>query len=257
MFSARLWFMLLSTAAAVIGSAPICAAAAETAPTRAERNYQQAQQRLRQSPTNLTLLVEFSRAAFEWAELAPKDDQRAEVAQRGMEAARRVIGQSSTNAAARYWLAMNMGQFARTKMFAALKLVREMEAEFLRARELDRMVDYAGPDRSVGLLYRHTPGWPTSIGSKKKARQHLERAVELVPAFPENHLCLLESYAEWDEKENFHRQFKKTAEALEAARAKYKGPEWEPSWADWEKRFANMKAKATKLGVPVQTKGSR
>ncbi len=75
------------------------------------------------------------------------------------------------SAPAHYYLAMNLGQLARTEFLGALKLVREMEREFKTAAELDAQFDFAGPERSLGLLYRDAPGWPVSIGSKRKARE--------------------------------------------------------------------------------------
>ena len=65
---------------------------------------------------------------------------------------------------------MNLGQLARTELLGALKLVKEMEREFKTAADLDKQFDYAGPERCLGLLYRDAPGWPASIGSRRKAR---------------------------------------------------------------------------------------
>src|SRR5204863_6138936 len=115
-------------------------------------------------------------------------------AQPAIEGCERALGTNEANAALHYYLAMNQGQLARTKGFGALKLVREMEKEFSRAAELDSHFDYAGPDRNLGSLYLDAPGWPTSIGNHSKARQHLMRAVQLAPDYPDNHLCLLEGY---------------------------------------------------------------
>ena len=88
---------------------------------------------------------------------------------------------------------MNLGQLARTKGLGALKLVNQMEHEFTRARDLDEQLDWAGPDRNLGLLYRDAPAIG-SIGSRTKAREHLKRAVELAPQYPENRLNLIEAY---------------------------------------------------------------
>jgi hypothetical protein len=220
---------------------------------RAERVFIDAEESARRQRTNVNALVHFSRAAFEWAEFARDKDQRAEIAVRGIEAARTAIRKADTNAAAHYWLAMNLGQLARTKSLAALKMVREMEAEFLRARALDPHVDFAGPDRSLGFLYRDAPGWPTSIGSRKKSRAHFEAALQLHPDFPDNQLALAETFLEWGEKQNFARQL----EAADAVQSKavqtFTGPDWEASWASWKKRLAVLKSKvdpkASKAGL--------
>lgn len=262
MFSRRFWFILHSTRHVLICSANfffasvcLCADANSSFAARAERAFNEAQVKARQEPTNTAALVQFSRAAFDWAEFTSKDSQREDVAQRGIDAARRAIELSSTNATAYYWLGMNLGQLARTKTLGALKLVREMEDEFYRARGFDAHIDYAGPDRSLGLLYRDAPGWPTSIGSKKQAREHLENAVRLHPEFPDNQLALLESFEKWADRQSFERQLKITEQTMNAAKEKFSGPMWEQSWADWNKRFAEMKSKSGSVGKSQPSKG--
>ena len=100
---------------------------------------------------------------------------------------------------------MNLGQLARTKGLGALKLVDQMEREFSRARELDEQLDYAGPDRNLGLLYRDAPAIG-SVGSRTRAREHLKRAVELAPQYPENRLNLIEAYLKWGERTGAYRE---------------------------------------------------
>ncbi len=117
---------------------------------------------------------------------------------------------------------MNLGQLARTKLLGALKLVTEMEAEFKAARRLDEHLDFAGPDRSLGLLYLEAPGWPTSVGSRTKARQHLRRAAELAPQYPENRLTLLEAYLRWGDHNGVQRELKALEEIWPAARTNFR-----------------------------------
>ena len=160
----------------------------------AQHEYRSALEASRRDPASATGAVALAQAACQFAELLPRDYDREDVAKQGIEAARAVISRQPTNAAAYYWLGNNLGELARTKSLGALSLVKEMAEALLRARELDDKTDHGGPDRSVGLLYRDAPGWPTSVGSTSKAKQHLQRAVQISPDFPENQLCLLESY---------------------------------------------------------------
>jgi len=224
---------------------------------RAERAFEAAEQMSDRQPTNVTNSIHLARAAFDWADFARTSDDRATIAARGIEAARSAIQRVSTNAAAHYWLGMNLGQLARTKTLGALKLIREMEEEFLRARSLDSHTDFAGPDRSLGYLYRDAPGWPASIGNKKKAREHLDRAVELHPEFPDNQLALVESFAEWNESQNFARQLKSAEAVIAQALDKFYGEAWESSWADWNKRLALLKSKDRETNRPITSKGER
>lgn len=253
--SRGLWFILLRTTQLVFR----CALAAFVSATlaadnsiaeRAEKAFHQARAAAGREPTNAVLLIQLARSAFDWAELARTSDQREEVATRGIDAARSAVRLSDTNAAAHYWLAMNVGQLARTKTLGALKLVREMETGFLRARALDPKVDYAGPDRSLGFLYRDVPGWPTSIGNKRKSRVHFEAAVRLHPEFPDNQLGLAESLLEWGEKESFRAQMTVTEGVMARARDSFTGPAWEQSRADWTRRMTVLRSKARRESSP-------
>jgi hypothetical protein len=216
----------------------------------AERNYRAALIAWQTNAGSGTAAVAFAEAAFTRGEFASRDSERAEIAEKGIQAARAAAAREPTNAAAYYWMGMNIGQLARTKMLGALPLIREIAQAFVKAREIDPSVDYAGPDRSLGLLFRDAPGWPTSIGSAPKARQHLEQAVKLAPHFPENHLCLLETYDQWGERSAFQKQLKLTEQAVAAARGKFIGDSWAYTWSDWEKRLRLMQVKAAKVKGP-------
>ena len=180
---------------------------------------------------------EFGRACFDWAEYATNEAQRAAIAQAGIAACRPLVQREPTLAAAPYYLAMNLGQLARTKTLGALKLVDEMERLFKTAHDLDPRFDHAGPDRNLGLLYRDAPGWPASIGSRRKARLHLQRAVQLAGDFPENRLTLLESYVLWGDRDGAASERRATARLFPLARTNLTGLAWAPSWEDWEKRW--------------------
>lgn len=253
--------MIRSTTLAVFGCALSCLAGAaaetNTFAIRAERVFSEARQKFRREPTNVVAMVRLARTAFDWGEFAVKDAQRIEIAEQGIEAARLAIRTESTNGAARYWLAMNLGQMARAKMLSALLLVREMEEEFLLACAHDPRTDHAGPERSLGTLYREAPGWPTSIGNKQKAREHLERAVQLEPDFPDNQLTLIEAYAKWSDRAAFHRQLKAVEDCMATARARFPGEEWEASHADWAKRWRVIKAQAAQMAPAAPHAGGK
>jgi len=113
-----------------------------------------------------------------------------------------------------------LGQLARTKSLGALKLVSQMEAEWNIARALDERLDYGGPDRSLGLLYRDAPTI-VSIGSRAKAREHLRRATDLASEYPENRLNLIETELKWGNRKEALRDLKSLEEALSAVRKSF------------------------------------
>jgi tetratricopeptide (TPR) repeat protein len=212
---------------------------------RAEQIFLSKRARFQTEMTNAAVAWQFGRACFDWAEFAKNGEERETIAQQGIKACRQSLSLAPTLAPGHYYLALNLGQSARTKTLGALRLVEEMERELTRAITLDAKFDQAGPHRTLGLLYFEAPGWPTSIGSRSKARQHLEKAVELAPAFPENHLCLLEAYLKWGEKKNLDRGVEALKKLWSQARDDFSGADWEQSWADWDERWKRIQTSLT------------
>jgi tetratricopeptide (TPR) repeat protein len=166
----------------------------------------------------------------------PGNSRRAELAQQGIEACKQALAHATDSAPLHYYLGLNLGELARTKTLGALRLVNQMEREFIRSIELDPAFDYAGAERSLGMLYRDAPSF-ASIGSKSKARTHLQRALDLAPRYPENRLDMVESALKWGDRKTARRELKLLEDGWEAARSEFAGPDWVASWADWAARL--------------------
>jgi tetratricopeptide (TPR) repeat protein len=205
---------------------------------QAQKNYQ--------SDTNTA--AQLARAAFNLADLATNETQRAEFARRGIEVCRTWLAREPKSGAGHYYLAMNLGELAQAQApsITAYKLVHEVEREFKLATELDVNFDHAGPARNLGELYFQAPGWPLSVGSNHKAREWLERAAVLAPEYPENQLNLAEAQLKWQQREAFLATLKKLETIWPAARTNFVGETWEQDWADWHVRRAALKVEAQK-----------
>jgi hypothetical protein len=236
---------LLSPARAQQTNAPL--ARAEQICREARADYESHSNRV-ESACNL------ARACFDLAEFPEEDAARTALGREGMAAARHALSMQPTNAAAHYYLALNMGEIARTKRMSGLKLVAEMEEEFEIARSLDEKLDYAGPDRCLGLLYRDAPGWPLSIGSRADARKHLLRAVDLGPDYPENWINLIESCLEWGDASHASQNAVSLRELWPRAKSKLTGPPWEASWNDWDDRWDKIQKKLAEKTKPPRHK---
>jgi tetratricopeptide (TPR) repeat protein len=210
------------------------------------KKFQEAQVRYRGAPGEAAAAWQFGRACFELAEFPTNRSERASLADEGMAACRLAIARASNSAPAHYYLGLNLGQLARTKGPSALKLVDQMEQAFIRARELDEHLDYAGPDRHLGVLYRDAPSI-ISIGSRSRARECLQRAVKLAPQYPENGLNLTETYVKWGERADASRELQALTTAWPTAHTNLTGAAWAASWVDWEERLQKLK---TKIGQP-------
>jgi tetratricopeptide (TPR) repeat protein len=209
----------------------------------ASGRFDEAKARFHREPANPDAAVQFGRACFELAECATNRTQRAEIDNQGIAACRQAVTRTSNSAPAHYYLGLNLGELARTEGFGALGLVSAMRKEFDLARSIDQGIDYAGPDRNLGQLYRDAPPL-LSVGNRPEAERRLRSAVTLAPEFPDNHLELIEGFLKWGQLDNARRQLSALEAAWPAARAKLTGPAWAASWADWEAQTKQFKKKA-------------
>jgi tetratricopeptide (TPR) repeat protein len=222
---------------------------------RAEVDFRRTRVQYQSNPNDSAAALQFTRACFDLADLVTNDTERATLAKQGIAVCRQWLTRDSNAAPAHYYLAMNSGELAKAEApsIAAYKLVREIEREFKQAADLDEHFDYAGPERSLGLLYRDAPGWPLSIGSRHKAREWLERAGKLAPEYPENHLNLAESYLQWHEYPAAKSELHALDALWPAARTNLVGPAWEPSWADWSAGRETTRKRLGETSQPAES----
>ena len=195
---------------------------------RAAAEFQRAQSRFQAGTNDPDAAWQFARAGFDFADFATNDTERAAIARQGIAACQELLARDTNSAPGHYYLAMNYGQLARAEApsVAAYRLVKQIEHEFKTAADLDKSFDYAGPERNLGLLYRDAPGWPFSIGSKRKARDFLDQAAKLAPDYPENHLNLAESFLQWHESDDAKSELKTLDALWPAAQTNFTGEAW-------------------------------
>lgn len=208
--------------------------------------YEAARTAYSTNSSSVEAAIDLTRTAFDYADLAPNDTIRENVANNGIATAKSVIATNTNSVAAHYYLALNIGQLARTKMLGALKLLIDMERELNLVIFLDPKFDYAGGHRTIGVLYLEAPGWPTSVGDKKKARFHLEQAVQLAPEFPDNHVCYLEALVKWKEWKLATEKLGDYRGIEQKAKEKFTGPDWAYEWHDWTRREKVIQQKILK-----------
>lgn len=205
--------------------------------------YESAKARYQAHPGDAEAAWQFARACFDRADNAGKDAEKAFAAKEGIAACEQALRAQPNSAAAYYYLGMNQGQLAQTKVFGALTLVKEMDKAWKKARELDESVDFAGPDRNLALLYRDAPRPPLSIGNRAKAEECALRAIALAPSYPENRLNLVETYLKWSRWAAAAEADDKLKDILPDARRQLSGPRWHNDWEDWDRRQAAVEKK--------------
>jgi len=102
--------------------------------------------------------------------------------------------------AVHYYLAVNLGMAVRQHATLAVKNLKRLEEELLKAKELSPQEEQGGPLRVLGMLYLMAPPWPKGIGDGDKALELLKEAVEKHPGYPLNHAFYAQAL--WDLEED-------------------------------------------------------
>lgn len=222
-----------------------------------EVQFQQAKAALEAKPDDVELGWRFAAACFYRAEFSQHHSERAKLAEQGITAAREAMRRNSNTVQAPYYLALNLGQLARTRTLTALGIVAEMERQFLTAIAIDPKFRHAAPVRSLGMLYQDAPGWPASVGSRSKARIQLQKAVDLDPDYPENWLTLMEAELKWGERKKVQARLTDVDRLLEKAKPAWIADEGEQSWKALIERVEKVRAQAVVTSTPAQGSAKR
>jgi tetratricopeptide (TPR) repeat protein len=217
---------------------------------RAEQKYEAARTRYDNHITSAEAAWQFGRACFDRADVEADKKQKEGFAEQGCYACRQALIDDPRSAWGHYYLGLNTGELASAKGLGALHLLHDMEDEWKAAIRLDEKIDYGGPNRSLGMLYRDAPGWPLSIGNRNRAIRYLTEAERLSPDYPDNALTLAEAYLKWNDYRQAGRMAERIPEALAQARKKLTGPDWESSWVDWTRRWLAIQARLSETNRP-------
>ncbi len=231
---------------ALVGFA-LCSPVLAAPPQEVIKRYQATQASHQARLQDATLAWQYGHACFDLAEYSTNNTERAELAEQGIAACRQAVARDPKSAPAHYYLGLNLGQLARTRGLSALKIIKEMEDEWITAAGLDSRLDRAGPERCLGMLYRDAPAI-VSVGSRTKARQQLAHAVELAPKYPENRLELIEGCLKWNDRPAARRELQALEKVLPAAREEFNGSAWASNWREWDARIDSLKKKSAESG---------
>jgi hypothetical protein len=97
-------------------------------------------------------------------------------------------------AAILWWTAHRGSEASPLNPVAAVRIASEVERSLLRLRELAPDHEHAAADRVLGIVYFTAPP-VISVGSMKKAEQHLRDALRRFPTYPGNQLTMAELLA--------------------------------------------------------------
>lgn len=153
-------------------------------------------EKVRAEPRTAQRLAQEARLLHYLAEIAASDEERRTLRAQGLLAADAALAIDRDEPAAILWWTAHRGSLVSPRdPIAALRAAAEIEAELLRLRELAPGYDHGAADRVLGVLYRRAPP-VISVGSLKKAEEHLRAAMRRDPAYPGNQLFWAELLAQ-------------------------------------------------------------
>lgn len=120
-------------------------------------------------------------------------DEALPVLERGLAYAEQAVQLAQREADAHYWFAVLTGRIGEERgILQSLFMVKDIMNAVDRALELDD--EHAGAHLVASQVYRKAPGWPLSVGDKKKAIEHGAEALRLEPNKTIHALNLAEAY---------------------------------------------------------------
>jgi tetratricopeptide (TPR) repeat protein len=178
---------------------------------------------LARAPGEYGVLWRAARFYF-WASDDPgvSRDQRSRWGKDGWDIAERAIALNPNDVAGYYWAALSMGNYA-LGLGVVKALSQGMEAKFrdrlTHAQALNPAYEAGGIETAWGRFYDKLP-WPKR--DRKKAEEHLRKAIELNPAALRARVYLASSYIDTDRAVEAKRLLDEVAGAVPG---KYDAPE--------------------------------
>jgi predicted Zn-dependent protease len=143
-------------------------------------------QTVRARPESPARLGEEARLLHFLAEATRDGGQRDRYREQGRALAKRALAEDPEQPAALLWWTAHRGaQATALNPFQAVKIAKEIEQTLLRLRAVAPEYDSSAADRVLGIVYQVAPA-VVSIGSKEKAREHLNAALRRHPEHPGN-----------------------------------------------------------------------
>lgn len=147
--------------------------------------------------------------------------ERLEYAKKALSHADKAVELGEDRVEAHYFRALAIGRVLESSSIPDMSQVEPLEAEGVRARELDPAFDDAGPLRFLAVLYAEAPAWPLGPESAQDDEVIVElfaEALRLAPLAPENHLAYAEYLADEDQEGKAREALRRARELLEKDR---------------------------------------
>lgn len=162
-------------------------------PGQTERAIELWEQIIQTEPSRGDLYISLTKACGRAYRHAKSSKERRRWADRGRHYGELAVSKNRDNANAYAEYSAAIGQWAAAhKGMHSLSAVRQAIHILEKGLTLDP--HHATSHMLLAAYYLESPGWPISVGDKKKALDHAQRAVEYDPSYAIHHLILARVY---------------------------------------------------------------
>lgn len=141
---------------------------------------------------NVQAMIRLAELAY-WLGEVVEDEPALPILEDGLVHANRAVELDDEHPEAHYWKGVLMGRIGEERgILQSLFMVGDIMRALERTLELDP--EHGGAHLLASQVYRKAPGWPLSVGNRKKALEHALEAVRLNPNATNRVLNLAEAY---------------------------------------------------------------
>ncbi|MFC2075176.1 TRAP transporter TatT component family protein [Bdellovibrionota bacterium] len=146
-------------------------------------------------PRQADVLSRLAKCYYFIGKFSQSKKKKLDAYKRGFDYSQKALAIEPNHLEGNFWHGINIGRYSSTKgALSALNNVRKIVASMEKVISIDPKFKNAGAHIVLGRVYLEAPGRPFSIGNKKKALEHLQKAKELDPNYYETRLYLMELY---------------------------------------------------------------
>ena len=162
-------------------------------------------------------------------------DERKQILEDGIAAARVAIAAEPKRPEGHFWLAANMGELAESfGLRQGIKYRGEIKDALLTVLKLDPAFQQGSADRALGRWYYKVPG--LFGGSKKKSEEHLRRSLEFDPNSTASLYFLAETLIDMNRQAEARTELQRVLDAP-------LNPDWEPEDREFKDKAQTLIAK--------------
>ena len=162
-------------------------------------------------------------------------DERKQILEDGVAAARVAIAAEPKRPEGHFWLAANMGELAESfGLRQGLKYRGEIKDALLTVLKLDPAFQQGSADRALGRWYYKVPG--LFGGSKKKSEEHLRRSLEFDPNSTASLYFLAETLIDMNRQAEARTELQRVLDAP-------LNPDWEPEDREFKDKAQTLLVK--------------